>query len=730
MVDLLSKPLNITIGVLQRYNAGQVDLYTSVVGQAICANFRLGAVGRKRLDEALSSLSTIGSYGDVLCFGFGVEDLVRLLVKTEEGAVCVALCAALRECYHEDFAVEILLELARLTSVPGKYMPSSLEWKGLLNACSGTLATTTFPLQAEQFMSLLRTQERPTFDVSPSTVRSCSTPETIAQALFAMARITRNEIKAITIIGGADAGWLAALGQWLFDCKIKLALMDGTIVYQNVQEESQIQLEFISSPAGRNINGLSLTDQRLEFCNRTYVLHDASVLFAKEGRNIDEEVVSGRVKWEHALSVTFMADFRNLIRIPHIFGKVIGSAARIFKAVANSDENIPLKYRVACTTYCTESYGPGFVQNTISWFPELTSLGTHMEKASVMSLEDAFVTYEVGIQNLRMSCQCDICPNAEKPQHETPGRTDRFCLVVMVETIICLSRSLAHMNVAKELYPVRAGFELAYRRQNRMWKPSSNDLEEIGPIVSCLSYDSHLSWDAGSRLFEALAPFTGRSPTQNGWDISAQCVNGICAFLGILKTFSVQAGAVRRIYVLPGRILLEGKNYLTLEDDSPLSSRREGFSDTLAQRKSTESDSTLKLRVKEASNALRCLLEVSASRGERSSLSLLVGVEKLDDMLINARGWVTCKQNGKCEKLVGDIPDNSKEEIKYGGIYLSAVNAQSNEQAITVLRAASFRTRDVTLFVIDKECHDCCVRSALRIDKPEGHRFWFLRTAL
>ena len=151
MVDLLSKPLNVTVGVLQRYSADRVDLYASVVGQAMCTKFRLGAVGRKRLDEALSSLSAIGSLGDVLYFGFGVEDIVRSLAKKEEGAVCLALCAALRDCYHEDVAVEVLLELAQLTSVPGEFMPSSFEWKGLLNACSGALATTTFSLQTEKF---------------------------------------------------------------------------------------------------------------------------------------------------------------------------------------------------------------------------------------------------------------------------------------------------------------------------------------------------------------------------------------------------------------------------------------------------------------------------------------------------------------------------------------------------------------------------------------------------
>src|SRR5450432_1263581 len=144
MVDLIAKPINVTVGVLQRYSAGRVDPYTAVVGQALCSGFRLGTLGRKRIDDALSSLSAMSSLGDVLYFGFGAENLVRSLARTEEGALCVALCAALRDCYHEDVAVEVLLELARLTSVPKKYMPSSFEWKALLNACCGALTTTTF----------------------------------------------------------------------------------------------------------------------------------------------------------------------------------------------------------------------------------------------------------------------------------------------------------------------------------------------------------------------------------------------------------------------------------------------------------------------------------------------------------------------------------------------------------------------------------------------------------
>lgn len=180
-------------------------------------------------------------------------------------------------------------------------------------------------------------------DASPSALRSCSSPRTIAQALFAMARVTREALKAITVVGGADAGWLAALGQWLFDCKIRAISGDGTILYQNTQEEDQIQLNFVFRQARDGISPPSPAAQELEIRNKTYILEDASELFREEGRFVDAHVVSGRVKWEHAFSVAFLADFRKLMEMSQTLGKLIGSAARIFKAITLANEKIRLK---------------------------------------------------------------------------------------------------------------------------------------------------------------------------------------------------------------------------------------------------------------------------------------------------------------------------------------------------------------------------------------------------
>jgi hypothetical protein len=243
--------------------------------------------------------------------------------------------------------------------------------------------------------------------------------------------------------------------------------------------------------------------------------------------------------------------------------------------------------------------------NTVFWFPELAKLQKHMEKAATVTLEAAQGAYEVGIQNLKTACQCASCTcsytgfqvNSEEEdtamfdegEGNQDGDTededildwdpDRFCLVILAETIICLSRSLAHMEVAKELYPMRSGFEVAYGRQLNLRRSSNlgrHAIREIGQIVFCLDFDDSFSWKveedmAEIRLFNALELFTGRTPSRGTWGVSAKCVNRICAFLAILKEPSDQKEAVGRIHVLPGRIEVESKSYTVLEDqDLPI----------------------------------------------------------------------------------------------------------------------------------------------------------------
>lgn len=237
MLDLSKLPVQATLGVLSRYSAGRVNPYTALVGEVLCQSFQLSFVGRKNVETAVESLKVVGSLGNALEFGFGVQDVIRSMVKSERGCVCLSLCAALKECYSDDISVEVLLEMARLMNVDGQYMPSSRSWKELLAACAGAVSTSKFPSMAEVFMQQPNTEERlgafRRVVAAPAALRSCSRPGSLAEALFGLARISRGELQSITLYGGSDAGWLAALAVWLLDMTVKITNFDGTLYYTN-----------------------------------------------------------------------------------------------------------------------------------------------------------------------------------------------------------------------------------------------------------------------------------------------------------------------------------------------------------------------------------------------------------------------------------------------------------------------------------------------------------------
>ncbi len=72
-----------------------------MVGEGLYQNFQLTMKSRKDIERAVNELKVVGTLGDTLEIGFGIEDVVRLMAKSERGCVCLALCAALKECYSD-----------------------------------------------------------------------------------------------------------------------------------------------------------------------------------------------------------------------------------------------------------------------------------------------------------------------------------------------------------------------------------------------------------------------------------------------------------------------------------------------------------------------------------------------------------------------------------------------------------------------------------------------------
>ena len=511
-----------SVNALARYCGAKVNPYTVVVGRAMCKVFQLAPAGRRNMEKALASLKSVSSINSALYFGFGVQSPLHLLAETEEGTCCLAICAALRECYHENVAVEVLLELARsFTAVPGEYMPSSLEWKALLQLCSGALAQTSISIRAEHFMSLFR-ETKTMYCVVSTLHRPCSKPENIAKALLGVAKLSNKELDSITLVGNADAGWVAAIAEWLFDISVIIFHRDGTVLYSNRDSQNSFQLSIVFESDPKPQTALSISE-------RTYVLEDARLLFEREIRE-DECCVSGRLEWEKALTGAYPQGFTILLENAYRpFAVILGSAASIFEAIAEDNPQVPVYFCRQWDAYSTSAYGMGFVENALAWFPELAPLRKYIEQACKNDYKTSVENFNNAVDLLKSRCQCIACLDSWRRNSYTSR-----CLFVLAQTIIRMALALAHVDpMSKDLRPRRAGLDLAYDDQYHRYIKSGVDHQTAGHISHCLTYNA---FDLGPKrrmrlAFQLFAGIEIRSPELQ--DISAYSKNGICLFSNI-----------------------------------------------------------------------------------------------------------------------------------------------------------------------------------------------------
>jgi hypothetical protein len=634
MLDIAKLTVQLPVGMISRYAAGRVHTNTVLVAEAMGMTFRMSQKGRASVEQAMSKLSAVSTLGNSLSIGFGIEDFTRDMIKSEAGAMQMGLCAALKECYSDDVAVEVLLEYARQTKADGQFMPSNMEWRNLLGACAGCLAASDFALRAEHFMQLAKGERRlgafNSQEAIPKKRRGCSTPKSIADALAALARLSHGRMESISLTGGPDAGWLAAVAEWFLDFKIKIVddqsqetlymnhandqSTQVTIVYasQFLQDVGVPTSVHVAPGVGPFSRPKGSTGEVLSISDKTYTinLEDLGKSFLEADLGYNAHVVTGRLRWTSALRMAFGSDFERLMKTRNAFGEAIGSAAALFRAMVQAQSDIPPKYLSANSGHSDSSYGQGFVTFVVHQLPELSDLRKTMEKALRASFSEAKRVYEASIDTLAKNCNCKACqtprhdpsPNpVEELQDEGDyqdenmerlsdgdeiGSDDcsdwdpnQYCSVIMFETIIRICRCLSNMVIhVPELLPVRSGFELTYGRclnARRSSHRAQQALEDLGQFAYCLDFDNdfHISEPEGEgeaiefKMYALLELFAGQICSDVVGSTSALCVNGISAFFSVLTpSHSETSGHVGQVHLIPGRISFEGKAYTHLVD--------------------------------------------------------------------------------------------------------------------------------------------------------------------
>ena len=705
-VSLMKVPFQVPIGILSRISAAQVQPYTIVVAENLGHLFHLTAEGRQRIRDAISKLKSFQTLCRALYIGIGIEHVIHILARTEEGAMCIALCGSLSEFYAKSTASEILIEMVKTKRAPEELRPSISEWSALLDACGGTFAASPLSTLAEKYMQLHPDHRMLGYNVenlAASKVRGCSSAESLATALIALAEVTRGDLASLTIIGGADAGWLAAFAEWFFELSIRIILgSTGEVLYPGQGSEHNVQVLIVYNSVGTVAQNMLVTT------DRTHRLSDATSLIRQESdTNYSEACVAGRVEWDKILALVFGPEFKKMRGNSHAVGVALGSLARILQGVASAEDGIRPLFRQEYGHYNDSSYGKGLVLAILHRFPELGSFRDPMERAVRQDLSNAFMSYESSMSALQIACNCRRC-------QEGLGIQDDYCCVMIVEVIVVLAQTMSIATLPIEISPSRLGIETIYAKQVEIFYRMENQaysddtLKEFGPAIRAVKAYRQ-------PLFDTIKIFCGRLPADlaNRDNESAFSANGICVYYGALSQLCDNNESVDRVVVVPGRIELHQKVYYRITDLTiPFVQHTTGWPNCL-------SFDELSVVVKEKHDGLQLAFEVYQS-GLGSGQKVLMLPATTVRLLWKRRGLIPCMGTAcgtitKDAKIKEESPGYKLCELAGVQIEVFEVNLLQRWMLMNTKKAATG-----LVFWAGKECIDCCLRAAVESVQGKG----------
>ncbi|KAF2191922.1 hypothetical protein K469DRAFT_556467, partial [Zopfia rhizophila CBS 207.26] len=224
-VSLSKIPVTFGLGVLVRLSKAELDPATIAIGGFACNQFVIKTEAQKRIHDAFSSLKSFSSYGKLVWFGFGIKPIVKDLADTEHGMACVALCACMSISYDSFYAAGVLRELCKIRETPPDFLPSIHQWKALVNICAGSVSNSKFPILLEGLIRCVL----PHAEVS---LHQPTSTEALAKAVGAIADVSNGKLENVTIAGGLDCIWLAAISEWLLSLNVEIRRSSGLTVYK------------------------------------------------------------------------------------------------------------------------------------------------------------------------------------------------------------------------------------------------------------------------------------------------------------------------------------------------------------------------------------------------------------------------------------------------------------------------------------------------------------------
>jgi hypothetical protein len=548
----------LSVEVLARIQGAGVQAITYAGVLQLATRFKLPELGRRRVWDTIEKLKVYNGASNLLYFGFNHRSLFRNLTETVSGLKCIALCSSLAEMHSEMVAARVLSALWQEVGYSEDYEPSYHQFLALVKVCGGALATSPFSEIARHMLPSR-------FDRLSQL--QCSDPRDIAKALHGLFSISTGDKKAITVVGGSDCAFIAAVAHWIFDFVVFVEDENGNPV-------------FVSSVAGRPAQPMSAqvhikyaetAQPKTVITQSTFVLGDPEELFISTP---DKQLLllRRRIPWECCLRKVFGEAFADLWQLQTSLGLVFGSLARIRRALAEGEVEVGRHDREEYFDFAEASYGQGFIDSVERIFPELRSpdVERHMQSSLSLSFVDAHAQLERSLLEICRGCQCSRCPR-RNPRNEGPitcllGLTlTLFELLVMVSTIqFDIDGGVALQPTFEGLRTLNVGIQTSMEKVTR-----DVIMERCDPVFQRWRRPHWVSrMQRLTRMLEdVLLIFAG--PDYQGAGIfggygeggqrpmkprTAICRSGICVFIEGLTMMTTRADLLRRIHVIPGRI--------------------------------------------------------------------------------------------------------------------------------------------------------------------------------
>jgi ankyrin repeat protein len=598
---------------MARISRAGLDITAIVVSRIICSGFVIEPAAQERILDALSSLKSFSSYGNLIWFGFGIKPVIKDLAESEPGLACVALCACMSVSYKPFYAAQVLRELCQIRETPPDVIPSVHQWNALVNICAGSILSSKFPTLVEGLIRLAT----PRGDIS---LHQPTSAKALAKALGALADVSNGKLANISIAGGLDCLWLAAVSEWLLSLNVEIHLSSGQTVYKSSVTHAggfpQVIVIFNSG------NGQQTQPILTRKC---YVVpKDHKFWGIPEPEQFT--LVGGRSEWITILKNTFGSCLSTLLRgnLRQSFAYLLFGASREAESSYSreplgydllrgfSNGNSPFSPFSRFHFGYKFSRGQAFLEFATQRLPELAVIKEILAQFDNQSCIRS--NWKDCMNKIKQECRCRSCQDQATAHDDYAGQ---FCLTLIAETIISFLWILSATKMHASLRPSSQGLQLLYvrHREKRNREDISYKVIHLSGVKVPKRYDI---------LQVALEIFsgTGRNEILAERSVfSALSYNGVCVFFRALEDLNLLPEDASTIQIIPGHIEFEGTIYqricdLDLTDNAGVS------------QDSLESHISYKLIAQETSQpgSIATAYQVS---GFTQSCEYLLGISKL-----------------------------------------------------------------------------------------------------